>query len=311
MKSSGLPFYTADVFTSEIFGGNQVAVFPDAGALDTPLMQTIARELNLSETVFVFPPQQPTHTRQLRIFTPGTELPFAGHPTLGAAFVLAAIGAIALDGSTTRIVFEEGVGPVSVTIRRTGSTPGYCELTAARLPELGPQPPPLEEVAAALSLRIEEIRSDGLSPRGASCGVPYFFVPLRDEDALGRARPDLAAWEQSFSRSWAPNLYPFIETHGREGADFRARMFAPGMGIPEDPATGSAAAALAGFLTAARPGHGTAHWVVDQGVEMGRPSRMQVECDRAGGRVTAVRVGGTSVLVSEARLLTLPRSAAT
>jgi trans-2,3-dihydro-3-hydroxyanthranilate isomerase len=311
MKNSGLAFYTADVFTSEIFGGNQVAVFPEAAALDTRLMQTIARELNLSETVFVFPPEHPAHTRQLRIFTPGTELPFAGHPTLGTAFVLAAIGAIPLEDSTTGIVFEEGVGPVSVTIRQTAGTPGYCELTAARSPELGPPPPALEEVAAALSLRIEEIRSDGLSPRGASCGVPYFFVPLRDEDALGRARPDLAVWERSFSRSWAPNLYPFIETHGREGADFRARMFAPGLGIPEDPATGSAAAAFAGFLTAARPGTGTVHWVVDQGVEMGRPSRMQVECDRAGGRITAVRVGGTSVMVSEARLVTLPRSAAT
>jgi trans-2,3-dihydro-3-hydroxyanthranilate isomerase len=311
MKTPSLPFYTADVFTSEIFGGNQVAVFPHADGLDTRLMQAIARELNLSETVFVFPAEHPDHTCRLRIFTPGTELPFAGHPTLGAAFVLAATGSVVLDGDSTRIVLEEGVGPVPVAIRQVGTTQGYCELSTARLPELGPPPPLPDEVAAVLSLRSEEIRSDGLSPRAASCGVPYLFVPLRDEDALGRARPDLSVWERSFSRTWAPNLYPFIETHGRAGADFRARMFAPGLGIAEDPATGSAAAALAGYLTAARPGEdGTLHWVVDQGVEMGRPSRMQVECDRARGRLKAVRVGGTSVMVSEGRLVALPRSGA-
>jgi trans-2,3-dihydro-3-hydroxyanthranilate isomerase len=311
MKTSGLPFYTADVFTNEMFGGNQVAVFPDAGGLDAPLMQTIARELNLSETVFIFPAEDPGHTRKLRIFTPGTELPFAGHPTLGSAFVLAAIGEIALDGPSTSIVFEEGVGPVAVTIGSTAGDHAYCELTAACLPELGPPPPPVDEVAAALSLRPEEVRTDSFSPRGASCGVPYFFVPLRDEDTLGRARPDLSVWERSFSTSWAPNLYPFIETHGQAGADFRARMFAPGLGVPEDPATGSAAAALAGYLAAARPGGDrTLHWVVDQGVEMGRPSRMHLECDWAGTRVKAVRVGGSSVLVAEARLVTLPRSGA-
>ena len=216
MTASGTPFYTADVFTSAMFGGNQLAVFPDASKIPPRLMQPIARELNLSETVFVLPPEDARHTRKIRIFTPGTELPFAGHPTVGTAFVLASIGEITLHGSETRIVFEEGVGPVAVSIRSDRGQPTYCELTSAKIPELGPAPPAVEEVAAVLSLRPEEIRTNGLAPRGASCGVPYFFVPLRDLDSLGRARPDLSVWERSFAHTFAPNLYPFVETAGAE-----------------------------------------------------------------------------------------------
>jgi trans-2,3-dihydro-3-hydroxyanthranilate isomerase len=301
--TSSIAFYTADVFTGEMFGGNQLAVFPAPGGLDARLMQAIARELNLSETVFVFPADDLTHTRKLRIFTPGTELPFAGHPTLGTAFVLASIGELALNGASTSIVFEEAVGPIPVTIRAEGGRPSYCELTVARLPEFGPPPPPVDEIAAVLSLSPEEIRRDGFSRGAASCGVPFFFVPLRDEEALARARLDLSVWERSFSHWWAPHLYPFVETAGRNGADIRARMFAPEMGIVEDPATGAAAAALAGYLAATRPpGNGTLRWVVDQGIEMGRPSRMHVECDRDGDRVVAVRLGGSAVMVAEGTL---------
>jgi trans-2,3-dihydro-3-hydroxyanthranilate isomerase len=305
--TSGIPFYTADVFTGEMFGGNQLAVFPAAGGLDAQLMQAIARELNLAETVFVFPPDDPAHTRKLRIFTPGMELPFAGHPTLGTAFVLASLAEVTLDDAITSIVFEEGVGPIPVTIRVEGGLPTYCELTAARLPEFGPAPPPLDEIAAVLSLRPDEIRTDDFSPRGASCGVPFFLVPVRDAGALARARPELSVWERSFSGWWAPHLYPFVETAGREGADIRARMFAPALGIAEDPATGAAAAALAGYLAATRPPEtGTLRWVVDQGIEMGRPSRLHVECDRDGDRVMAVRVGGSAVMVAEGMFTPAP-----
>ena len=304
--SPAIRFLTADVFTDRIFGGNQLAVFPDAAGLGAGLMQAIARELNLSESVFVLPPVDPAHTRRLRIFTPGSELPFAGHPTIGAAFVLASIGDLPLGPSGASIVFEEGVGPVPVSIRARDGRPRFCELTAARLPEDGPQPPPLQEIASALSLRPEELRADELSPRAVSCGVPYLFVPVRDTAALGRARIDPAVWERSLAGWWAPAIFPFVETGGRDGVDFRARMFAPGVGIPEDPATGSAAAAFAGYLAAKRgPENGTLRWVLEQGVEMGRPSRLHVACDRAGGGITAVRVGGASVLVSEGHL-TLP-----
>ena len=140
-------------------------------------------------------------------------------------------------------------------------------------------------------------------PRAASCGVPYLFVPLRDDAALAEARPDLSAWERSLSDWWAPSVYPFVESGGGRGVDFRARMFAPGFGITEDPATGSAAAALAGYLAATGGAErGTLRWVIEQGVEMGRPSRLHVECDRSDGRIVAVRVGGSSVLVAEGRL---------
>ncbi len=299
---STIPFFTADVFTNQVFGGNQLAVFPDARPLDGRLMQAIARELSLSETVFVFPPQDAAHTRKLRIFTPGAELRFAGHPTLGAAFVLASIGEIAVGGEFTSIVFEEGAGPVPVTITAAHGRPTFCELTSPRLPEFGPPPPPIDEIAAVLSLRPDEIRTDRLTPRAASCGVPYFFVPVRDESALARARPDLSAWEGSFATWWAPHLYPFAESD-RPNVDIRSRMFAPGLGIAEDPATGAAAAALAGYLAATRPaGNGTLRWVVEQGVEMGRPSLLHVSCERAGERIEAVRVGGSSVMVAEARL---------
>ncbi len=296
-------FFTADVFTDRIFGGNQLAVFPEAGGVETGPMQAIARELNLSETVFVFPPDDPAHTRRLRIFTPGAELPFAGHPTIGTAFVLASIGEVPLGPAGASIVFEEGVGPVPVTIRREGDGPGYCELTSARLPEEGPPPPSLDEVAAVLSLRPDEIGTDGLSPRAWSCGVPYFFIPLRSLDALGRARIDPSAWQRSLAAWWAPAVYPFVETEELDGVDIRARMFAPGIGIPEDPATGSAVAALAGYLAAADGApSGTLRWTIEQGVEMGRPSRLLVTCERSGSHTTAVRVGGQSVLVAEGRL---------
>jgi trans-2,3-dihydro-3-hydroxyanthranilate isomerase len=137
--------------------------------------------------------------------------------------------------------------------------------------------------------------------------VPYFFVPLRDEQALRRARPDLGVWRRSFANWWAPQLYPFVENPARGGPDIRGRMFAPALGIPEDPATGSAAAALAGYLSAARPpATETLRWVVEQGIEMGRPSRMYVECERSEGRILAVRVGGRSVMVAEGILTVVP-----
>ncbi|MGH7528009.1 MAG: PhzF family phenazine biosynthesis protein, partial [Gemmatimonadales bacterium] len=153
-------FVTADVFTDRIFGGNQLAVFPDARGLGTEQMQAVARELNLSETTFVFPPERSEHTRRLRIFTPGTELPFAGHPTIGTGFVLASTGEIPLAGDLTQVVFEEGVGPVSVSIRAAEGRPSFVQLTATQLPEFGPAPPAQERIAALLSLDPSDLVGD-------------------------------------------------------------------------------------------------------------------------------------------------------
>jgi trans-2,3-dihydro-3-hydroxyanthranilate isomerase len=292
-------FYTADVFTEQVFGGNQLALFPDARGLDTPTMRQVAREFNLSETVFVFPPDDPANTRHLRIFTPGTELPFAGHPTIGTAHVLAAIGEIALDGPTTRIVFEEGVGPVPVVIQAENGRPRFAQLTAARLPEWGPTPPP-ETLAALLSLDADDLLQGADAPEAISCGVPFLFIPLRTLAAVERARLNLAEWGGVLASAWAPHVYIFSYETAQPGADLHARMFAPAMGIAEDPATGAAATALGGYLGKRDPRpEGTGRWVVEQGFEMGRPSILTVETDKAGGAITGVRVGGASVLVSD------------
>ena len=298
-------FHTLDVFTERPFGGNPLAVFPEAAGLGEAQMQAVARELNLSETVFVLPPADPAHTRRLRIFTPGTELPFAGHPTVGTAHLLAEIGEVPLAGTETRIVFEEGVGPVPVTIRTADGRPVFAQLSAAQPPERGPAPPTAAELAALLSLEPRDIAAEP-APAAVSCGVPFLFVTLSGLDALGRARLRREAWEQLLADFWAPHLY-LLAAAGATGegpsSTYRARMFAPAMGIDEDPATGAAATALAGYLAPlAGQAEGTLRWSVAQGVEMGRPSRLAIEADLSAGAVTAVRVGGSSVSISQGEM---------
>jgi trans-2,3-dihydro-3-hydroxyanthranilate isomerase len=293
-------YFTADVFTAEPFGGNQLAVFPDARGIPEHRFQDVAREFNFSETTFVFPPSDQAHTRRLRIFTPGTELPFAGHPTLGTAHVLAATGEIRLTGERTRIVLEELVGPVPVTIRAESGQPAYCELTAAKLPEEGPPPPPRAALAQALSLEPDELLDGDWSPRGWTCGVPYLFVAVRDRAAVARSRINAEVWERALTGTWASEIFVFARDGERAGSDLHGRMYAPGFGIGEDPATGSAAAAMAGYLARRDPRRdGTLRWRLEQGFEMKRPSILEIEADLSDGAVTAVRVGGATVIVCE------------
>ena len=300
------PYYTADVFTDQVFGGNPLAVLPDARGLDAPTMQLIAREFNYSESVFVLPPDDPAHTRRLRIFTPAAELPFAGHPTVGTAFVLAAAGILELSGDLTRIVFEEGVGPVPVAVRARDGVPFYTQLSAAKMPEFGPEPPPLAEIARAFSLQPDDFLGGEFAPQAISCGVPFLFAPLANKAALARIRLDRAAWERSLAGTWASEVFLFSFETERPTSNLHARMFAPRLGITEDPATGAAATALAGYLSL-RDHSPASHlrWVVEQGFEMGRPSILEVEADRQDGAVTAIRVGGASVIVSSG-VLSLP-----
>lgn len=293
-------FLTADVFTDQVFGGNPLAVFPDGTGLDDRRMQLIAREFNLSETVFVLPPEDPTHAARLRIFTPAAELPFAGHPTVGAAIVLAAIGAITLDGNVTDIVLEEGVGPIPVSIRARDGKPVFAQLTAAQLPEEGPAPPPAEALAEMVSLATADVLRGEDRPRAFSCGVPFLFLPLADRAALARARMRLDRWQALLASFWAPPVFMFCYGAGGGEPDVHARMFSPGMGIAEDPATGSAVAALAGYLAEGSGRRdGTLRWRVSQGEDMGRPSLLELEADMADGNVSEVRVGGGAVIVSE------------
>jgi trans-2,3-dihydro-3-hydroxyanthranilate isomerase len=293
-------YVTADVFTDRRFGGNQLAVFPDAREIPPDAMLDITREFNYSETTFVLPPDNPKHTRRVRIFTPEREMPFAGHPTVGTAHVLAHIGELLLTGVETRIVFEEGVGPVPVTIREQGGRPVFAQLSVAKLPEIGPPPPSLDALAGMLSLEPGDLAHTAYTPEAVSCGLPFLFVPLRDRDAVRRARVKLDVWERVLGGYWTKEIFVFAFDPEREKSDVRARMFAPGLNVPEDPATGSACAAFGGYL-ARRSAQldGTLRWVVEQGFEMGRPSILHVEADRHGGNTTGVRVGGSSVVVCE------------
>ncbi|MDQ6827453.1 MAG: PhzF family phenazine biosynthesis protein [Gemmatimonadota bacterium] len=293
-------FVTADVFTDVKFGGNQLAVVLDARGLTSEQMQSIAREFNYSESVFVLPATDPSCTRTLRIFTPSDELPFAGHPTVGAAHVLAATGEIKLTGDETKIVFEEGIGHVPVTIRSTKGVPTFAQLSVAKLPEIGPPPPGRSALAELLSLEANDIGGGSNTPQAVSCGLPFLFVPVKDRAAVRRARVRMDIWDSALKQYFAPQVMVFARDPELPTSHIRARVFVPGLAVPEDPATGSAAAALGGYLGAREAQtDGTLRWVVEQGFEMGRPSILEIEVDKAAGEITAIRVGGASVLVME------------
>jgi trans-2,3-dihydro-3-hydroxyanthranilate isomerase len=289
-------YVTCDVFTDTAFQGNPLAVVLDAQGLDSDRMQTIAREFNLSETTFVLPPVDPQSTARVRIFTPGGELPFAGHPTVGTAFVLATLG---LAGNARdRITLEEGVGPVPVDLEfdASGAHVVRCTLTTPRTPERLAAGPARGDVAAMLGLAAADLTHD---TEVWSCGVPYLVVPMTLE-ALSRAALDGARWRSLLTGKPTREVYPVAPAGDRI---WRVRMFAPGHGVAEDPATGSAAAALAGWLARREERDGHARWTVLQGQEIGRPSRIELEAEVGGDVARSVRVGGAAVLVSEGELI--------
>jgi trans-2,3-dihydro-3-hydroxyanthranilate isomerase len=247
----------------------------------------------------VVPPDDPAHSRRLRIFTPARELPFAGHPTVGTALALAAIGAIGLEGEATRIVFQEGAGPVPVTLRAVGGRAVFAELVAPQPPAVGPAPEPAA-LAAMLGLAPADLRTDADLPAVASTGLPFLIVELTDARALARARIDHGRWQGLLGDAEAREIYLVTRDAAGLEADFRARMLAPAAGVGEDPATGSAAAAFGGWLGLheAQP-DGITRYVIAQGFEIGRPSRLEVTVETRAGEVAAVRVGGGAVMVSE------------
>lgn len=289
-------FYTCDVFTRERFGGNPLAVLPEASGLQDFQMQQIAREFNYSETTFVLPPES-GHTRRVRIFTPTREVPFAGHPNIGTAFVLAHIGALGdLTGPTT-VTFEEKAGQVPVDIV-PGRDGGFrCELEAPAGLTLD-QAVPAAEAAAALALAEADVRQDRHPPQVAGVGLPFLVVELTGLDALARAGFGLDAMKRLAGQGIPPDILAYVHLPG-EG-EIRARMFAPMDGVPEDPATGSANCALAALLGQLDPrDSGRFAWRIEQGVEMGRPSVLEARVRKENGVVTSARIGGDCVLVSE------------
>ena len=290
-------FHTLDVFTDTRFGGNPLAVVLDADALNGGQMQAIAAEFNLSETVFVLQPAKAGgNRRKLRIFSPQAELPFAGHPTVGTGYLLAALKLLEVSPAEPVMVLEEGVGDVPVTVHFGRDGPLSARMSVPRMPERGPEAPPHADLAAMLSLA----ETDLLTGHAAySCGVPFLFIPVRDRKAIARVKLRMDLWDKLLSDWWAKSVFLFTTETVSKDAHIHARMFAPALGVHEDPATGSAACALAGFLHDQKPRDGQRRWRIEQGFEMGRPSHIELEADIAGGHIAALRVGGSSVLISE------------
>lgn len=293
-----ISYHLYDVFTDQRFAGNQLGVVPDASSLDGAKMQTIAREFNLSETIFFLPPDNPGHAAKVRIFMPNGELPFAGHPTIGGAIAFA--GWNHLPGKA-QVVLEEGIGPVSCLVT-ADSFGGEASFNAARLPVQIEFAASEKAVARALGLAVSDIGFGAHKIAASSAGVPYVTVPVANIEALARARIDADAWlaldvskEGKFA---APYIY--CATSDRT---FQVRMFAPWDGIPEDPATGSAAVAFAATLYRFEAMADGVHdfWIL-QGVEMGRPSDIGLSVSVSGNMVSAVTISGKAVKTASGTL---------
>ena len=296
-------YVTLDVFTSTPFGGNQLAVFPDARGIPESLLLPITREFNYSETTFCYPPADAKHAARVRIFTPGAEVPFAGHPTVGTAIALVTLGKAGSPSGESKIVLEEQVGPIPVTVQVGADGSAFAQFAVAKLAEFGPPAPSRGKLAEILTLDAEDILGAPMAPQGVTCGLPFLIVPLRSVEAVSRARVRMEPWEATLKGSWASELFVFAKDPDGGASHYHARCFVPGLGVPEDPATGSANACLAGYLASRAPQlDGTLRWSVDQGVEMGRPSRIEIEADKSAGAITAIRVGGAAVRMSEGTL---------
>jgi len=292
-----------DVFTDHVFGGNQLAVVLDGRGLSPQTMQAIAKEMAFSETTFVLPSERTGTDVRMRIFTPGDELPMAGHPTIGSAFALARAGVI--EPGRQRFVFGLGIGPVPVTLTwrdedlvfawMTQANPTFCEPIANAA-----------GAAAALGLSEAAVAGTGLPVQVVSCGVPFLFVPLVTRGAVDSAAIDRGAFDQLIrsARAGAQGVFLFSRERGADNAEVYSRMFAPDLGIAEDAATGSASGPLGCYLVRHKvvPPEKAGSIVSLQGVKMGRPSYVHISIDIDRGEISSVRVGGESVLAGEGTL---------
>ena len=294
-------FQTLDVFTETALAGNPLAVVLDAEGLDDARMQAIAAEFNLSETVFVFEPRNAVNSARVRIFTPKRELPFAGHPTVGAAALIAHQRAgDLLAAQDLRIVLEEPIGDVVCVARRRKGQALAAYFDLPKLPErLQGQPPSAVEIAAGLGLEPADIGFKGHKPSLYSAGAPFLFVPIRSLDAIGRAAPGVMPW----ATKDGPATFVYTREAEREGSAYHARMFAGAWGVGEDPATGSAVAAFAGVVQAFdRPHDGEHMLTIEQGFEMGRPSLISLGLVIENGALASGTIGGSVVIVSSGAL---------
>jgi trans-2,3-dihydro-3-hydroxyanthranilate isomerase len=285
-----LPYLILDVFTRTPLKGNGLAVIPNAAGLLDGEMQAIAREFNLSETVFICKPQNERNTASVRIFTPHEELPFAGHPTVGAAVVLG------LQGKATALRIEEKVGLVTALFERIDRRTGDARFTLPRLPGRIADIEDRSKLALSLGLEPEDIGCGDYLPAVFSAGVTFHLVPVRDAEVLRKVKVNQTSWLETFHHDHN-SAYVFTRTPDEEGNDLAARMF--GMGLGEDPGTGAAAAALIGLLAEHADDEGQSDLVLRQGHEMGRPCRIGLQFRKSGGQLVHGAIGGEAVIIAE------------
>jgi trans-2,3-dihydro-3-hydroxyanthranilate isomerase len=298
-----LTYETVDVFTDTAFGGNPLAVVFGAQDLPAERMQAIAVEFGYSETTFVLPPEDPANTARVRIFTPTREVPFAGHPNVGTATVVARRGTLFGKPIGEAVRFEEGAGLVPVAILSRDGEPFGAQLTAPQ-PFRRLDPVPVADIAACLGLETRAVRTDRHGPVGGTVGLEFILVELTDRAALEAARPVRAEFESRLAHLSVFDIHCYVRTGEADDVDIRTRMFAPLDNIDEDPATGSANAALLGLLAELDgPVDGTRHLRIAQGVEMGRPSLLLGEIERTGGATGAIRVGGECVAMMRGEIV--------
>ena len=295
-------YHIVDVFTDRAFGGNPLAVVTNGRGISSELMQSIAKELNLSETTFVLPPESPENDYKVRIFTPGSELPMAGHPTVGTSFVLAREHMIRLGGERVTIRLEEGVGPIPVDIMFRDGAPDLIWMQQP-LPTFGPRFDDLAATAEMLTIAPEAI-DETLPIEVVSCGVPFLYVPLKSLEAARSVRLRLDVWERSPQAADVNGVFVFTKETELPGSTVHSRMFAPGLGITEDPATGAASGPLGCYLVRHKlfPEAQRAEFTSEQGIEMGRPSIVKIVIEQEAGEITRVRVGGRCVFMGEGYL---------
>jgi trans-2,3-dihydro-3-hydroxyanthranilate isomerase len=300
MMSSRYRYLHLDVFTGERFGGNQLAVFLDARGLSSETMQAVTKEMNFSESTFILPAERPDTDIRMRIFTPGREMPMAGHPTVGSAFALALAGVI--SPGRRRWTFGLNIGPTPVDIDWEGDSPTFVWMTQ-QAPVFGPIVADVEAAARAIGVGAAAIRSTRLPVQEVSCGVPFVFIPVAARADVDAASPNLDAFNRLCEAAGVDNhaMFVFSREPGPDGATVYSRMFAPGLGVFEDPATGSASGPLGCYLVkhGVVPPVQAATILSLQGVKMGRPSRVHVAIGLDDGEITRVQVGGEAVLVGE------------
>ncbi|SHM20405.1 PhzF family phenazine biosynthesis protein [Roseibium suaedae] len=300
----GRRYAILDVFTNKPLTGNPLAVVLDSEGLSDAQMQAIAGEFNLSETVFVLPPENPGHSATMRIFTPKVELPFAGHPTVGTAVLMAMERFGDISGEQdAMVVLKQGIGTVRCAVVLKENAAAFAEFDVPRIPE--PAGPTVNHdlIAEALSLDPSEIGFENHTPSRFRVGPAFNYVPVRDLDALARAKPDMSRWKKAFGHDDHNDAYVYCRETRSQDSAFQARLFAPEMGIMEDPATGSAAAAFAGVVQFYDALPNGTHFVrIEQGFQMGRPSLIDLEIDIASRKLHAVRIGGQAALVAKGEL---------